>query len=67
MSQRPVDIEVWIHHETDSAYLVSLPAEMAEKVWLPKSQIIMTGVGCVPPCSAEVTLPEWLAIEKELV
>jgi hypothetical protein len=51
------DIELEIKAETDRAVMVeNLKGKV---VWLPKSQIeIDNGV---------ITLPEWLAIEKELI
>jgi len=50
-------------HHTDAAVLVK-QHEMAEGVWLPKSQVELDHEGtglCV------VTVPAWLATEKGLV
>lgn len=58
-----VDIEVTIHAETDRAILVS-EVGGDEKIWLPKSQIeINDRSGDL----AEISLPGWLANEKDLV
>lgn len=58
-----VDVDVKIHHRTDHAYLVSTTGEKKDAVWVPKSlvEIEPTGSG------HKLTLPEWLAIDKELV
>jgi hypothetical protein len=60
----PVDLEVQLLHETDSAYLVTetIP-ELG--VWLPKSQCELeeTSVRGI----YTLTLPQWLATEKELI
>lgn len=57
-----IDINVHLHHETDKAVLVSDTGDKDDAVWLPKSQIE------IEPDAAThvVSLPEWLAIEKEL-
>lgn len=58
-----VDIRVILHHETERAVKVSDDGDEKNAVWLPKSKIeIARDGGCW-----EVTLPEWLAIEKGLV
>lgn len=60
-----VDLELWLHHETAGAYLVSELGDSDDSVWLPKSQ-----------CEKyerkngeiwEFSLPEWLAKEKGLI
>ena len=58
-----VDIDVQVHHQTDRAILVSEEGE--EKIWLPLSQIEV--VISVDGFTATVTMPEWLALEKELI
>jgi len=55
-SHKLVDIEVELRHETDAAYLVN---DGGESVWVPKSQCELDG--------STLTLPEWLAMEKELI
>lgn len=59
-----VDLTMKLHAETDRAIRVSDDGEDRNAVWLPKSQVefVMTKPGYV-----EVTLPEWLAIDKGLV
>lgn len=57
-----VDIAVEIIHTTDRAVLVDAGDR---RVWLPLAQIEVGPIG--PRRGATVTLPEWLAVEKELV
>ena len=52
-----VDVEVILKHETESAWLVDDGDE--DPVWIPKSQAEFDG--------KILTLPEWLAMEKELI
>lgn len=52
-----------IVHRTMKAVLVK-DAEDAREIWLPLSQVEVTGG---PGTIGEVTMPEWLAIEKGLV
>ena len=66
MSKKEIaDLELWLHHETAAAYLVSELGERDKAVWLPKSQ-----------CEKyerkngevwEFSVPQWLAEEKGLV
>lgn len=61
---RLTDITVQLHQETERAILVSDDGSPDNAVWLPKSQVeFVTKPGGI----AEVTLPEWLAIERGLV
>lgn len=47
-----------LEHETDNAWLVDIDGD---EVWVPKSQ-------CEYDASSQVLeIPEWLAIEKELI
>jgi hypothetical protein len=58
-----VDILVTVQHQTDKAVLVDHGGE--EAVWLPLSQIEIE-----PDTDGKshiVTLPEWLAADKELI
>jgi hypothetical protein len=48
-----------IEHETDAAILIVLDTE---KYWIPKSQVIDHD-----EAGNAIEIPEWLAIEKELV
>lgn len=59
-----VDIAVQVHHRTDKAILVSDDGDRDKAVWLPLSQIEIEerAKGIV-----EVTLPEWLAMDKGLI
>lgn len=57
-----VDLEVELRHETDNAILISDDGKRG--IWLPKSQVEFEPVDGK---TGIVTLPEWLAIEKELV
>ena len=61
MSQELVEIACEIKHETDSAYLIS---DGTREAWIPKSQIASeeedAGV-------LVLNIPEWLAMEKELI
>lgn len=65
MSDKLVDVEVVLHHETDKAYRVSTTGDDADAKWVPKSQ-----------CELEktkhhstyiLTCSERTAIDKELV
>lgn len=58
-----VDVEVIIVHQTDKAVLVKSDEE-ADGVWLPLSQCEVDGE---PGSVGGVTLPDWLATEKELI
>jgi len=53
-----IDIACEIKVETDKAVLIN---DGTKEVWLPKSQIEINRE------DKEVTMPEWLAIEKELI
>jgi hypothetical protein len=61
-----VDLTLHIHHETDAAILVSDTGEEKRAVWVPRSQVEIEKLG---PRGNEaiVTMPQWLAIEKEFV
>jgi hypothetical protein len=53
-----VDIEVVVEAETDKAWLV-VSANTGRKSWVPKSQGELDGT--------ELTLPRWMAEDKELI
>ena len=62
MKSNIIDLELWLHAETEAAILVSTHGELNDAVWLPKSAIeVKRGSGFV-----NVTLPEALAIDKGL-
>lgn len=64
MSEKLVDLSLHLHHMTDAALLLSQEGDNSRAVWVPKSV-------CEYEVKArsliEVTMPEWLAIKKELV
>lgn len=61
---RLTDITVRLVQQTERAILVTDSDDLEKAVWLPKSQVefVEKADGIV-----EVTLPEWLAIERGLV
>lgn len=59
-----VDLTLQLHHETDRAILVSDDGEEEQAVWLPLSQC---EVNKLKGNVVEVTMPEWLAIDKKLI
>lgn len=63
-SEKIIDLEVHRLHSTDKAVLIT--TDLPENgVWLPKSQIELTGSGKGELWDLQI--PEWLAIEKGLV
>lgn len=66
---RVVDLEGYQFHETGKALLFGLDEKKkSDAVWLPLSQIEVEDKGILHLSGpVEVTLPEWLAIEKGLV
>jgi hypothetical protein len=65
MSKELIDLTLQLHHETAKAFLVSDDWDEANAVWIPKSQCEQgpaKGKG-----TYEFTMPEWLAMEKELI
>lgn len=58
------DIDGFLHVETDMAILFSEDGDKDSAVWLPKSQIEYSEKG---RGRCEVTLPEWLAVDKGLL
>ena len=65
MSQSdPVEFCGEVKHETDYAYLIT---DGVNDFWIPKSQIReMKRVG-KDGDNYEITIPEWLAMEKEII
>lgn len=63
MKSDVIDLKGVIHHSTERAILFSLTGDRDDAVWLPKSQIEIDE--STKP--VVVTLPEWLAIDQELV
>lgn len=65
--QDPVDLVVHLHYETASAWLVSDDGEKANAVWLPKSQCEFPEGEPAIGEDVTITVPVWLAQEKELI
>lgn len=61
-----VDLTVHVHHETDRAVLVSVDGNRSAAVWLPKTAIELERRRAAPT-TADLTLPEQLAVDKGLV
>lgn len=61
-----VDIDVHLHWQTDRAIKVSLDGEDDKAVWLPKSAVDYDEDKAEPGKTLSITLPETLAIDKEL-
>ena len=59
-----LDMTLHLHFKTDKSIKVSDDGDEDNAVWLPLSQIELEPKG---GALVEVTLPEWLAIEKGLV
>ena len=57
------EIVVEIKGETDMAFLVS---DGDTQVWIPKSQI-ENPEDCILGKTSTIEIPEWLALEKELI
>jgi hypothetical protein len=77
MSTRELtDLTLCLHAETEKAILVSETGDAAKTKWIPKSQCevertdkfasINNQVGAKKYPIVIVTMPEWLAINKEL-
>ncbi len=64
MSRELVDLTLRLHHKTERAVLVSETGDEKKAVWIPLSQCeveLMQRGMCI------VTMPEWLAKDKELI
>lgn len=59
-----VDVTMQVHAKTDRAILASDDGDEKFAVWLPLSQI---EVEMMDDGTAEITMPEWLAMEKGLI
>lgn len=60
-----VDVELYLHHETPAAILISKGgSRREEQIWLPKKLIeyVVKHRNLI-----EVTMPQWLAYEKGLL
>lgn len=58
--------DLYLHHETIRAILVSDTGNKEDAVWLPKSQII-TDYTTSSTDHINITCPEWLAKDKGLI
>lgn len=58
------DFTLHFHTETEKGIKVSTDGNRANAFWLPKSQIEVVDLG---RDMVEVSIPEWLAKEKELL
>lgn len=64
MKSDVIDMDLHIHARAEKAIKVSDDGDRESAVWLPLSQIeIHRTVGS----TVEITLPEWLAVEKGLI
>lgn len=59
-----IDLTLRLHQITARAILVSDSGDTDDAVWLPKSQVEFDEI---KPGIVEVTLPEWLALERGLI
>jgi len=66
MKARLVDLELMVHHATEKAVLVSDNGNRDEAVWLPRSVIELEREPVAGQAQI-VTMPERLAIDRELV
>lgn len=67
-----IDIKVVLHHSTDKAWLVSTDGDRDNAVWVPRScgeLELVQEMSLVPrrPAGYVLTVPERIAIDKELV
>lgn len=64
--KRLVDLLLYVHQGTDRAWLVSLTGHSDSGVWLPKAEVEVERRAGEREL-ADITIPEWLAIERRLV
>lgn len=62
----PVELELYLHYETEKAFLMSENNDREHAVWLPKSQIRFHDDSVAVGESVIVIMPEWLAEAKDL-
>ena len=62
-----IDIEMFVVRDEPEHKAVLFQSDTSKKVWLPRSQIEYEMLGRQNAHAAKVTLPEWLAIDKELI
>ena len=65
-----VELTVFVHHQTSNAILASDDGDEERAVWIPKSKIVsFQQIGKTTDIvqTFEISIPEWLAREKELI
>ena len=65
-----VELTVVVHHQTSDAILASDDGDEERAVWIPKSKIVsFQQIGKTTDIvqTFEISIPEWLAREKELI
>lgn len=63
-TEKLCDLELHLHAETEKAILVSTEGDAVDAQWIPKSQCEFEKK---KKNLVEVTMPEWLAIDRDLV
>jgi hypothetical protein len=63
MKSRLLDLELWLHHETPGAILVSTEGDLQKAAWLPKSAV---EIEARKGGTIVLAVPESLAIDKGL-
>lgn len=66
-SKEPVEIEMYLHHKTDKAYLLSDDGEEDNAKWFGMSLVKIEHRHKLNKQIVHVTMPEWLAIKEGLV
>lgn len=61
------ELRLYVHHETGSAWLVSEDDDEDAAVWLPRSQCSRGEQLDRAGRQYEFSVPEWLALQKELL
>jgi hypothetical protein len=62
-----VELTLYLHHETDAAYLVSDSGEESEAVWLPKKFVEQGERRHKKDAMYEFSVAEWLAQREGLI
>jgi hypothetical protein len=65
MSSKIIELKIQIEHFTNKAILVKNLND--NKVWIPKSQIELDDEELSIGQIQEIQIPEWIAVDKELV
>ena len=64
MSEKQFELTVTVVKETPGAILID---DGSVKAWIPRSQLLEPVEKDSEGCIVEISIPEWLAIDKELV